>query len=63
MMPANGTQISDSCLIVKRHFAINRLKILYFGHRKPVFARLRPDKPVLPECGFSAFAASYGAIS
>jgi len=51
-MPAAGIKISDSSLIVKRHFAIPRLTILDFGHRKPVFARLRPDKPVFPSVVF-----------
>jgi len=51
-MPATGIQISDGDLIVKRYFAINWLKILNFGRRKPVFARLRPDKPVFPSVVF-----------
>lgn len=42
MMLANGIQISDSGLIVKRHFAINRLKILDFGD----------TSRILPECCF-----------
>jgi len=52
MMPVNGIQISDSGLIVKRQFAINRLKIPGFGHRKPVFARLCAGKPACPNAGF-----------